>query len=89
MIFAAIYARKSTPQEADAEDRSVARQLAEGRAFCEAQGWTVDEENVRVTGFENLASARDRERRRVDPADFAAERRAEDAPGRAARSLVR
>ena len=50
----------------------------------------VDEEDVRVTGpFENLASAGTREGRRVDSADFAAERRAEDAPGRDARSLVR
>ena len=52
----------------------------------------VHEEDVRVAGpGEGRLSSRDRirERRRVDPADFAAERRVEDASGRKARSLVR
>jgi hypothetical protein len=47
-MIAAIYARKSNEQKGDAEDRSVARQVAEARAFAKQQGWTVDEAHIYV-----------------------------------------
>jgi site-specific DNA recombinase len=49
MTTAAIYARKSTDQSDTADDqRSVARQIANARAFAQARGWTVDERHVYV-----------------------------------------
>jgi DNA invertase Pin-like site-specific DNA recombinase len=45
-MIAAIYARKSTEQDGDAEDRSCPRQVANARAFAEARGWTVDEAHI-------------------------------------------
>ncbi len=43
----AIYARKSTEQHgADAEAKSVARQIESARAFAVSKGWTVDETHV-------------------------------------------
>jgi DNA invertase Pin-like site-specific DNA recombinase len=41
-VFAAIYARKSTEQAGVAdEQKSVARQVENARAFAAARGWTV------------------------------------------------
>jgi DNA invertase Pin-like site-specific DNA recombinase len=41
-MIAAVYARKSTEQTgADADAKSVARQIDNARAFAAAQGWTV------------------------------------------------
>lgn len=46
-MIAAIYARKSTEQAGRAEqDKSVARQIAESRAFAQKQGWVVAEQHV-------------------------------------------
>ena len=45
----AVYARKSTEQNGVADDqKSVARQVAHGRAYAERKGWTVDDEHVYV-----------------------------------------
>lgn len=44
MTTAAIYARKSTAQDASDDAKSVTRQLALGRAFAEEKGWRVVEE---------------------------------------------
>jgi site-specific DNA recombinase len=41
MLTAAIYARKSTDQVADADAKSVAMQVAAAQAFAKAKGWTV------------------------------------------------
>ena len=44
-MIAAVYARKSTDQNgADAEARSVARQVESAREFAAARGWTVPDE---------------------------------------------
>src|SRR5262249_8002411 len=44
---AAIYARKSTPEEDKHEEaKSVTRQKADARAYAERKGWTVAEEAV-------------------------------------------
>lgn len=49
MLNAAIYARKSTDQVGVAEDqRSVARQVENARAFASRKGWTVLDEHVYV-----------------------------------------
>ena len=57
----AIYARKSTVQVRDAEDKSVAIQVENARAFAEARGWTVDDAHVyvddAVSGAESLKLA--------------------------------
>ncbi|HET9385094.1 MAG TPA: recombinase family protein [Gemmatimonadales bacterium] len=46
-MIAAIYARKSTNQKhADAEAKSVARQIENARAFAKTTGWRVDEAHV-------------------------------------------
>ena len=46
-MIAAIYARKSTEQRgADADSKSVARQIESARAFAAAKGWTVDDAHV-------------------------------------------
>lgn len=46
-MTAAIYARKSTEQNgADADAKSVARQIDNARAFATEQGWTIDEAHV-------------------------------------------
>jgi site-specific DNA recombinase len=46
---AAIYARKSTEQnDVQAEDKSVAVQVEQGRAFAQAKGWTVVQHRVEV-----------------------------------------
>ena len=44
----AIYARKSTKQVRDAEDKSVTTQVENARAFAAARGWTVDDAHVYV-----------------------------------------
>jgi DNA invertase Pin-like site-specific DNA recombinase len=47
MICAAIYARKSTEQNgADADAKSVARQIESARAFAATKGWTVADAHV-------------------------------------------
>lgn len=47
MIVAAIYARRSTEQNgADADARSVVRQIENARAFAAARGWTIAEQHV-------------------------------------------
>src|SRR5262247_3360195 len=46
-MIAAIYARKSSPQkDADAEAKSVARQIDNAKAFARGKGWTVLDEYV-------------------------------------------
>ena len=46
-MTAAIYARKSTEQNgADADAKSVARQIENARAFAASKGWQVSEEHV-------------------------------------------
>src|SRR5262249_19790861 len=46
-MIAAIYARKSTGQTgADADAKSVARQIENARAFAKSKGWTVSEAHV-------------------------------------------
>ena len=46
-MIAAIYARKSTEQNgADADAKSVARQIENARAFAAAKGWTVADAHV-------------------------------------------
>ena len=46
-MIAAIYARKSTEQPgADADAKSVARQIDNARAFAAAKGWTVADAHV-------------------------------------------
>src|SRR5262245_48068434 len=46
-MIAAIYARKSTEQHgADADSKSVARQIENARTFARAKGWTVPDEHV-------------------------------------------
>ncbi len=48
-IAAAVYARKSTDQTGvQDEDRSVTRQVENGRAFAARQGWTVVDQHVFV-----------------------------------------
>src|SRR5262245_35242882 len=47
-MIAAIYARKSTDQNVADEEKSVARQVARGRAYAEAKGWRVADEHVYV-----------------------------------------
>ena len=47
MIAAAIYARKSNAQaSADADAKSVARQIESARAFAKSKGWTVPDVHV-------------------------------------------
>jgi site-specific DNA recombinase len=46
-VVAAVYARKSTEQHgADADAKSVARQMENARAFALAKGWTVADDHV-------------------------------------------
>ena len=46
-MIAAIYARKSTVQDgADADAKSVARQVEDARAFAARKGWTVPDEYI-------------------------------------------
>jgi DNA invertase Pin-like site-specific DNA recombinase len=46
-MIAAIYARKSTVQTgADADAKSVPRQIENARAFAATKGWTVSDEHV-------------------------------------------
>lgn len=46
-MIAAVYCRKSTVQNGIAEDqKSVSRQLDQGRGFAAAKGWTIDEHSV-------------------------------------------
>jgi DNA invertase Pin-like site-specific DNA recombinase len=48
-MIAAIYARKSTEQNAVADEgRSVARQIDHARAYAHKKGWTVDEEHIYI-----------------------------------------
>lgn len=47
-MIAAVYARKSTAQAGEAEDRSVARQIANARTFAASKGWHVPDEHVYV-----------------------------------------
>lgn len=47
-MIAAIYARKSTVQERDEKEKSVARQVEHARAYAEKKGWTVADEHVYV-----------------------------------------
>ena len=57
----AIYARKSTLQVRDAEDKSVTRQIENARAFALARGWNVDDAHIyaddSVSGAETLKLA--------------------------------
>jgi hypothetical protein len=46
--IAALYTRKSTKQARDAEDKSVATQVDNARAFAAARGWTVDEAHIYI-----------------------------------------
>src|SRR5262245_55970029 len=47
MLRAAIYARKSTPEENTYEvGKSVTRQRADARAYAERKDWTVDDRHV-------------------------------------------
>jgi len=39
---AATYCRKSTAQDGNADELSVARQLTTARTFAESRGWTLD-----------------------------------------------
>jgi DNA invertase Pin-like site-specific DNA recombinase len=46
-MIAAIYARKSTEQNgADADAKSVARQIENARTFAVSKGWTVADPHV-------------------------------------------
>ena len=47
-MIAAVYARKSTAEQngADADAKSVSRQIESARAFAAARGWSVDESHV-------------------------------------------
>src|SRR5688572_19159190 len=45
-MIAAIYARKSTAQVADAEATSISRQIESARTFATARGWTVAARHV-------------------------------------------
>jgi site-specific DNA recombinase len=45
-MIAAIYARKSTKQDVDADAKSVTRQIDNARAFAASKGWTVLDEWV-------------------------------------------
>ena len=46
-MIAAIYARKSTEQTgADADAKSVARQIDNARAFAASKGWTVADAHI-------------------------------------------
>jgi DNA invertase Pin-like site-specific DNA recombinase len=45
-MIAAIYARKSTRQDRDAEDKSVTIQIENARAHAARHGWTVDDAHV-------------------------------------------
>jgi DNA invertase Pin-like site-specific DNA recombinase len=46
-MIAAIYARKSTPQEgAGVTSESVDRQIAHARPYAERRGWTIDESHI-------------------------------------------
>jgi DNA invertase Pin-like site-specific DNA recombinase len=48
-MTAAIYARKSTEQAGVADDqKSVARQIEQARAFAQSKGWAVDDASVYV-----------------------------------------
>src|SRR5262245_44638671 len=40
-MIAAIYARKSTEQNVNEEEKSVARQVERARAYAERKGWTL------------------------------------------------
>src|SRR5215469_18408031 len=44
----AVYARKSTKQAGDGEDRSVVRQVQDARDFATARGWAVLDAHVYV-----------------------------------------
>src|SRR5437764_635533 len=49
LVRAAIYARKSTEQNGVAEDqKSVARQVEQARAFAARKGWSVTDDHVYV-----------------------------------------
>ena len=62
----AIYARKSTAQNAVAEDaKSVAHQVTRARQFAEQRGWTVVEEHVYVDDAASGAEFVDRELMRL------------------------
>jgi DNA invertase Pin-like site-specific DNA recombinase len=47
-MIVAMYARKSTGQNAADEEKSVTRQVERARAYATAKGWTVDEAHVHV-----------------------------------------
>src|SRR5262245_53647763 len=64
-MIAAIYARKSTAQHnADAEAKSVTRQIENARAFARAKGWRVADAHIyaddAVSGAETLKLANQR-----------------------------
>jgi DNA invertase Pin-like site-specific DNA recombinase len=48
VITCAIYARKSTRQDADVEDKSVTRQVENARTFAAKKGWTVLDEHIYI-----------------------------------------
>jgi site-specific DNA recombinase len=45
-VNAALYARKSTDQNAPDEEKSIARQIAHARAYAARKGWTIAEDHV-------------------------------------------
>jgi len=47
-MIAAVYARKSTEQNTNDEEKSVARQIAHARAYATRNGWTVVDEHIYV-----------------------------------------
>jgi hypothetical protein len=58
-MIAAIYARKSTPQRGVRdEDKSVARQVDNARAFAHHNGWTVADEYIYIDDGINHSAAR-------------------------------
>ncbi len=42
----AIYARKSTDNDRNEDNKSVTRQVERTRAFAEGNGWTVSQEHI-------------------------------------------
>ncbi len=66
-MIAAIYARKSTSQEGrDDDDKSVARQVDNAKAFAAQRGWTVDDQHVYIddgiSGAASLKKLRSKQR---------------------------
>src|SRR5882724_1470642 len=47
-MIAAVYARKSTEQNRNDEEKSVARQIDQARAYAARKGWTIVDEHIYV-----------------------------------------